>query len=54
VGDVISYQDEKTAEAEEQGQSPGSRIIGFDGKKRAWVITEGVPCVVSTECMRPI
>jgi len=41
------------AKTEEGKWHPGSRIIGFDGKKTCWVINGGVPFCVATDQLRP-
>ena len=33
VGDIVAFQREQNADTEESRWHPGSRIIGFDGKK---------------------
>ena len=53
VGNIVAFQREQGSTTDRMRWHPGSRIIGFDGRKTCWVINGGVPFCVSLDRIRP-
>ena len=47
TGDIVCCRNE------DQGWSPGCRLIGFDGNKTAWLICAGTPVCAAVDQLRP-
>ena len=52
VGDLVSFHHKDGTTAESRW-STASRIIGFQGDKVVWLLTEGVPVCAATDKIRP-
>ena len=53
VGDVVVFRKDNNVGSGKTSWSPASRVIGFEGKKNAWVLTRGVPVLISAGNLRP-
>ena len=55
VGDVVVFRRDNNvgSGSGKTSWSPASRVIGFEGKKNVWVLTRGVPVLISASNLRP-
>ena len=53
VGDVVVFRRDNNVGSGKTSWSPASRVIGFEGKKNVWVLTRGVPVLISAGNLRP-
>ncbi len=52
-GDVVVFRKDTNVGTGKTSWSPASRVIGFEGKKNLWVLTRGVPVLISAGNLRP-